>query len=1366
MIVFCVILILNPYSIAFRGTAVDNNNPNQSNNIQMSNIKNLSIGNPILTKDNLDLPRDDNSIKENSTVAGEVIIKFKSNVKLNEESILLLNEKYNVQSIEQVFKNSRDPHLSNIFKLKYKEDVDPKIVADDYNNNSYVIYAQPNYIMEICSIPNDPFYHSYGSWNQPYDDLWGLKRIQCENAWNITVGSDNVTVAVVDTGIDYTHEDITDNLWINGDEVPDNGIDDDNDGFIDNIYGSNFAYNDGNPIDDNGHGTHCAGIIGAVGNNSIGVVGVNWNISIMAVKALDNNGFGYSDILAQAICWAADQGANIISSSWSSSYRVKSNPVIEDAVRYAYNKGCILVFAAGNNNDDISFYSPQNMNETITVAATDYLDRKTYFSNWGEKVDVCAPGVDILSLRANGTGDPSKIIGDKYYYDSGTSQAASFVAGLCALLLSRNHSLNYTDIRRIITTNSDNSPPSFPYIGGRINVGRTVMYDFIRADILNPSGDTNVIGLINITGNAFGENFQRYIVEYGRDCNPIHWIEIGNANISIENDVLATLNTTTLDDGLYTLKLKVICLHSKVETISRFIVNNKHDALIVDGNGIGNYTSIQDAIYASGDKDDIYVYNGSYSETLWIDRSITLEGNDSISTMIINDRGPCIIYISADNVNIKGFTLIGGTTAIKILNSRYINISYNILPASFNGIYVINSKSVNISRNNLMEMFYYSIYIYNSTNNIISNNDFIDMYYTIYIYNSTDNFISDNRIIRSYIGIILRNSMNNIISNNTIYGIIFLYSSPKNRLIQNTLSLEGIYIYGEKLSDWNTHIIENNSLNGKPVYYMNNKTGLTLNSSSFGEILLANCSDIVIQNISIENSLVGILIGFSNNISIKNCSLKYNSAGIIFYNSSNSIVRDSILTDGTYGLYLMDSSHNLISNCDFYKNQNGVYISYGLSNNIINCSFQDISYDSLYIDSSSKNIVMDCIISNSKLGEYDHPSYEIGLNLYNSSLNTILRCIFKNEINGIYLSESYNNTINDCTLYNNWNGIKLYSSSRNNFYNCSFHWNIDERTTKDEPSNGVFAYESSNNTFNRCSIYNFYNGILLNYAMENIVSNCNILNNTIGIKIEYPSKNNLIYYNHFRNIKYNAWEDKNSINTWYNSMSKKGNYWHDYTGTDANNDGIGDTPYKIPSGYRKDLYPLGLFCPIADFSFQNICYKTVSFNETCWDPDGIIISKTWDFGDGTTSTDNNPVHIYKNIGIYKVTLTVIDDDGKIGKKEENIEITDPIPPTIRIIKPKNIIYIHNYEVPILLHNPLIIGDVDIIVDARDDFSGVDRVEFYINGILAKNDTTPPYIYRWTSWMRNPLFHVYYIKVVAYDNAGNSAYQDLYLRRFL
>lgn len=1361
IIVFCVILLLNPY-ILFQKVSGDNldGNYDQFNNEQSNNIANSSeLAYSIFNKNNFVLPIEDSNNK-NPSVSNEIIIKLNSNMKLKEQSLLNLNEKYNVESIKKVFRNSRNPDLSNIFKLRYKEDVDPRIVAGDYNNNSYIIYAQPNYIMEIYSIPDDPYYHSHSSWGQPYDDLWALKRIQCENTWNITIGSYNVTVAVVDTGIDYKHEDIIDNLWINKDEIPDNGVDDDNDGFIDNIYGANFAYNNSNPMDDNGHGTHCAGIIGAVGNNSIGIVGVNWNISLMAVKALDNNGQGDSSILAEAICWAADQGAKIISSNWGSSYRLTYNPIIEDAVRYAYNKGCILVFAAGNRNDNVIFYSPQNMNETITVAATDYKDRKAYFSNWGEKIDVSAPGIDILSLRANNTGDPTRIIGEKYYYESGTSQAASFVAGLCALLLSRNHSLNYRDIRKIITSNSDNSSPSFPYIGGRINVDRSVIYNLVRADILNPFRDANVIGLINITGNAFGENFQRYIVEYGRGCNPTNWSVIANSNISIEKDVLAVLNTTTLDDGLYTLRLKVICLHSKVETVSSFIVNNKHSILIVDSNGIGNYTSIQDAIYDAGTGDNIYVYNGSYTETIWIDGSITLEGNDSLSTMIINDEGSCIIYISADNVNIKGFTLIGGYISIKVLNSRYINISDNILPGSYNGIYIVNSKYVNISGNTLIDMFYYSIYIYNSTDNIISGNDFINMNYTIYIYNSTDNFISDNRIIRSYAGVILENSIDNIISNNTIYGIIVLYSSPKNRFIQNSILSDGIYIYGEKLPDWNTHIMENNSLNGKPIYYIKNKTGLTLNNYSFGEILLANCSNIVIQNISIENSIIGIHIGFSNNISIKSCSLKDNFAGIMFYNSSNNIVIDSILTDGTYGLYLMDSSYNLISNCYFYKNrEEGTRILYGSSNNITNCSFQDISYYGLYIGSSSKNIVRDCIIFNSKPEEYYYFSNntKTGLKMYNSSLNIIFRCIFKNIMDGIHLDKSYNNTVNDCTLYNNWNGINLQYSSRNIFDNCSFHKN----------SNGVYAYNSSNNTLNKCGIYNSDNGILLNHAVENIVSNCTIINNTIGVKTDVLSKNNLIYYNYFRNTEYNALEDVSSFNTWYNSLSKKGNYWHDYSGTDVNGDGIGDKPYKIPPyGNREDLYPLGLFCPIASFSFQMICYKTVSFNDDSWDPDGVVISKTWNFGDGSTSNDDNPVHTYKNIGNYKVTLTVIDDDGKTGRIEKTIEIKDPIPPIIRITKPKNIIYIHNYEVPILLHNPLIIGYVDIIAYASDDLSGVDRVEFYINGVLVENDTTSPYSFRWNSEMRNPIFHVYYIKVVAYDNAGNNAYQDLYLRRFL
>lgn len=211
-----------------------------------------------------------------------------------------------------------------------------------------VEFAEPDKTVSLNFDPNDPYFLSYGSWGQNYDDLWGIKLIGSPSAWDTTTGS-GVIVAVVDTGIDYTHPDIGANVWINTKEIPNNGIDDDGNGYIDDVQGWDFigtSYlnptQDNNVMDGYGHGTHVAGTIAAVGNNNIGVIGVAWQAQVMAVKGLDNSGYGLDSTLSPAILYAVNNGADVISNSWTGQ---GTSQTIADAVSYAYNLGAVIVAA-------------------------------------------------------------------------------------------------------------------------------------------------------------------------------------------------------------------------------------------------------------------------------------------------------------------------------------------------------------------------------------------------------------------------------------------------------------------------------------------------------------------------------------------------------------------------------------------------------------------------------------------------------------------------------------------------------------------------------------------------------------------------------------------------------------------------------------------------------------------------------------------------------------------------------------------------------------------------------------------------------------------------------------------------------------
>nr|HPQ55318.1 S8 family peptidase [Spirochaetota bacterium] len=273
-----------------------------------------------------------------------------------------------------------------------------------------VLFAEPDYVIETTQIPNDPAFNS----------LWGISRIHCPEAWDYTSGSRDIIVAVIDTGVDYTHPDLVGNIWTNTGEIPGNGIDDDGNGYVDDIHGYDFCSHDSNPIDDHGHGTHCAGIIGAAGNNGTGVIGVSPSVSIMALKFLGAGGSGYVSDGIQCIEYAVANGAQILSCSWGSKYYIEA---LFYAIETARSLGVTVVTAAGNNgtsNDSFPFYpASYSCENIISVGASTPGDTGAYFSNYGEaSVDIFAPGTGILSTVPGG-----------YRYYDGTSMAAPHVSG-------------------------------------------------------------------------------------------------------------------------------------------------------------------------------------------------------------------------------------------------------------------------------------------------------------------------------------------------------------------------------------------------------------------------------------------------------------------------------------------------------------------------------------------------------------------------------------------------------------------------------------------------------------------------------------------------------------------------------------------------------------------------------------------------------------------------------------------------------------------------------------------------------------------------------------------------------------------------
>lgn len=415
-----------------------------------------------------------------------------------------------------------------------------------------VEFAEMAHTFSAVDLPNDPFLATSGSWGQPYPDLWGLMAINAPAAWDTATGS-GVVVAVVDTGIDYNHPDLAANVWTNVNEIDGNGFDDDGNGFVDDIRGWNFEFNNNDPIDFNGHGTHVAGTIAAVGDNGIGVIGVAWHAQVMAVKGLDDSGFGFDFTLAPAIMYAANNGADVINASWSTQ---GTSEAIEEAIQYATGLGVVFVAAAGNNSEDAMNVFPASSPEAITVASHDPFGNFSFFSNFGPRIDVTAPGEDILSLQAANTFQGLTVI-DGYARMTGTSMAAPHVSGVAALILSGNPTFSPDQVRQIIRASNTSVPFDSRFGSGKLNALAAVT-------LVNPL-DTRITGVqfgaspsdpITILGFAQGTGFSNYTLEYGIGTQPSFFTPFFNS-FTPASGTLGILDPGSLGlfDGTYTIRL-------------------------------------------------------------------------------------------------------------------------------------------------------------------------------------------------------------------------------------------------------------------------------------------------------------------------------------------------------------------------------------------------------------------------------------------------------------------------------------------------------------------------------------------------------------------------------------------------------------------------------------------------------------------------------------------------------------------------------------------------------------------------------------------------------------------------------------------
>ncbi|MFA6571389.1 MAG: S8 family serine peptidase [Bacteroidota bacterium] len=465
--------------------------------------------------------------------------------------------------------------LQNYFVLDISDNDNPEMLINQIRKTDGVVSVEPNYIYRIEQakefIPDDP----------KYPDQWALKTIFANKAWVKATGK-NIIIGVVDTGIDWEHPDLKNQFWINtAEDINGNGkfdpwlstevregvsgdldgIDNDGNGFVDDVIGYDFVdqtvgnigdyfSQDPLPQDEHGHGTNVSGVIAAQGNNHEGMIGLAYNSKIMVLRAFDATGNAESDDISRAIVYAALNGAKVLNFSFGEVY---ASNLMHEAIRFAASMGCVMPASSGNNNWDLNHY-PSDYEECISVGSVNKDSKRSSFSNYGTRIGLTAPGNDIMTTIPYGG----------YSKKSGTSFSAPFVSAASALLFELDSTLKSKEVAGILkstTTEAGDDGWDIFFGAGILNVERAVdNIEKSTIEITYPRNDVIVnrskTASINITGSVIApllKNFELYI---GEGLVPETWQSISNPqDIQMINDTLAVLNISNLKDTSYVIRI-------------------------------------------------------------------------------------------------------------------------------------------------------------------------------------------------------------------------------------------------------------------------------------------------------------------------------------------------------------------------------------------------------------------------------------------------------------------------------------------------------------------------------------------------------------------------------------------------------------------------------------------------------------------------------------------------------------------------------------------------------------------------------------------------------------------------------------------